>query len=399
MTSQNIFASTKTYFIALFCIIVAGCTPNLGGPSLSSRPDLPALAPSEPSGEILGTGQTRVALLLPLSAEGGVGQLGQAMKNAANLALNNFPNNNIQIIVKDTAGNSNTAQLAAQQAIAEGAELILGPLVSANVKAAGAVARAAGRPLIGFSTDVTAAGRGVYLLSFLPQSDVNRIVAHAASNGRRSFGALLPQNAYGTIIEAAFRTAVAQSGGRVVAIERYPLNQDAIAASIERFSALKDQIDTIFLPDSGDAVPFIAENLAKAGMNTGNKLIIGTGTWDDPRVQRSVTLTGGRFPAPDNVKYQEFRVQYLNAYGVEPPRKSTLGYDAVTLAAGLVIQAGPQPFRLDILTDRNGFIGTDGVFRFLSNGTNQRGLAIYEISNQSARVLEPAPMNFNSTGF
>lgn len=394
----------STFFRTLFPLslaglMLAGCTPDFGGTSTGLRTQLPDLATAQPAGEILGTGQVRVAMLLPLSAEGGVGELGQSIRNAASLALGDFANNDIQLIIKDTAGNSNTAQLAARQAIDEGAEIILGPLISANVKAAGAVARVAGRPLIGFSTDVTSAGRGVYLLSFLPQSDVNRIVAHAAGNGRRAFAAMLPQNAYGTVVEAAFRTAVAENGGRVVAIERYSLNADAISASVQRLAASKDQFDAVFLPDSGDAVPLIADNLAKSGINTGNKMIIGTGTWDDPRVQRSVTLTGGRFPAPDNVKYQQFRVSYLNAYGVEPPRKATLGYDAVSLAIGLVIQQGAAPFRTDVLTDRNGFIGVDGVFRFSLNGTNQRGLAVYEISDQSARVIEPAPVNFNATGF
>jgi outer membrane PBP1 activator LpoA protein len=60
----------------------------------------------------------------------------------------------------------------------------------------------------------------VYLLSFLPESDVNRIVDYAAGTGKRSFAAMLPENAYGNVVEAAFKQAVARKGGRIVAFER-----------------------------------------------------------------------------------------------------------------------------------------------------------------------------------
>ena len=75
--------------------------------------------------------------------------------------------------------------------------------------------------MIAFSTDSSVAGRGVYLLSFLPESDVNRIVEYSASIGKRSFAALLPDNAYGNVVEAAFKQAVARRGGRIVAFEKY----------------------------------------------------------------------------------------------------------------------------------------------------------------------------------
>ena len=75
--------------------------------------------------------------------------------------------------------------------------------------------------MIAFSTDSSVAGRGVYLLSFLPESDVNRIVDYAASIGKSSFAALLPDNAYGNVVEAAFKQAVGRKGGRIVAFEKY----------------------------------------------------------------------------------------------------------------------------------------------------------------------------------
>jgi len=178
--------------------------------------------PQQPA--VVGTGQIKVGLILPLSAGGNAGVAAQSMKNAAEMALAEFNNPDIQLLAKDDGGTTFGAQTATQQAMNEGAEIILGPLFAQSVSAAAQVARPSGRPVIAFSTDTSVAARGVYLLSFLPQSDVDRIVAYAISTGRRSFIGMVPDNAYGQVVEAAFTQAVARGGGRIVAMQRYPLD-------------------------------------------------------------------------------------------------------------------------------------------------------------------------------
>ena len=154
------------------------------------------------------------------------------MRNAAEMALAEFNNPDLQLLVKDDAGSVPGAQQAAQQALDEGAEIVLGPLFALTVAPVARAARARGVPVIAFSTDTNAAARGVYLLSFLPESDVERIVSYAASQGRRSFAALVPDNAYGSVTEAAFKQAVGRSGGRVIALERYPLDRAQMQAPV-----------------------------------------------------------------------------------------------------------------------------------------------------------------------
>src|SRR5438552_2291374 len=78
---------------------------------------------------------------------------GQAMRNAAELAIAEFNNPNIQLLVKDDGGSSQGAQQATQQALDEGAEIVLGPLFAHSVAPAGQTARARGIPVIAFSTD------------------------------------------------------------------------------------------------------------------------------------------------------------------------------------------------------------------------------------------------------
>src|SRR3974390_1098606 len=99
-----------------------------------------------------------------MSASGNAGVAAQSMKNAAEMALAEFQNPNIQLLVKDDGGNPQGAQAGAQQAVDEGAEIILGPLFAASVPAVAQGTRARRMSVIAFSTDSWIAGRGVYLL-------------------------------------------------------------------------------------------------------------------------------------------------------------------------------------------------------------------------------------------
>src|SRR3954451_17720974 len=68
----------------------------------------------------VGSGQVKVGLILPLSAAGNAGVAAQSMKNAAEMALAEFQNPNIQLLIKDDAGSPQGAQQGPQQALDEG---------------------------------------------------------------------------------------------------------------------------------------------------------------------------------------------------------------------------------------------------------------------------------------
>ena len=150
------------------------------------------------------TGAVKVALLLPLTGSGNTPSVAKALKQAAELALFDFDNPSVSLVPKDTKGTPTGAQAAAQSAIQDGAELIIGPLFAQEVAAAAPVARQSNIPMIAFSSDEKVAGGGVYLLSFLAGRDVPRIVSYAASRGKRNFALLIPQSPYGRLAEEAF---------------------------------------------------------------------------------------------------------------------------------------------------------------------------------------------------
>jgi ABC-type branched-subunit amino acid transport system substrate-binding protein len=355
----------------------------------------PAPGPSGPTQQplVAGNGQVKVGLILPLSAAGNAGVAAQSMKNAAEMALAEFQNPNIQLLIKDDGGNPQGAQQGTQQALDEGAEIVLGPLFALSVPATAQLTRGRGISVIAFSTDSSVAGRGVYLLSFLPESDVNRIIEYAASTGKRSFAALLPDNAYGNVVEAAFKQAVGRRGGRVVAFEKYGADRASAARTVAQALG---QADALLLADDGDSVVTVADALTTAGANLRNIQLLGTGLWDNPRVFASPALQGGLYAAPDPSGFRSFSGRYRTKYGAEPVRTATLAYDAVALVAALARTQGPQRFAPDVLTNPSGFSGIDGLFRFRSDGTNERGLAVMRVGSGGGVPVAGSPKSFGA---
>ena len=370
-------------------LLVAACTTQLGGGGTAPPAGESAAAAQAADGQV------RIALILPLTAQGNAGLAAQSMKNAAEMALAEFKVSNVQLLVKDDGGSPQGAQSAAQQAISEGAEIIVGPLFAQSVSAVGQVARSRNIPVIAFSTDASVAARGVYLLSFLPETDVRRIVSYAASRGKRSFAALMPDNAYGTVVEAAFQQEVARHGGRVVVLEKYPHDANQTAEAVRRVAQAASQIDSIFIPDSPDTVPQVAQALAANGVDIKRVQLLGTGLWgDDTRISSEKLLDGGWYPSPEQTGFRNFSGRYRARYGQDPVRTATLAYDAVALVAALVKTQGMQRFSEQVLTNPSGFAGVDGVFRFRPEGTNERGLAVLRVTPSGGQVISPAPKSF-----
>jgi ABC-type branched-subunit amino acid transport system substrate-binding protein len=377
---------------ALALLAACAASPDLFG---TSAPP-PSGAPQQPTA--VGSGEVKVGLILPLSAAGNAGLAALSMKNAAEMALAEFNSPNVQLLIKDDAGSAGGAQQAAQQALDEGAEIILGPLFAHSVGAVGQAARARGVPVIAFSTDASVAARGVYLLSFLPETDVNRIVDYATGAGKRSFAAMMPDNAYGTVVEAAFKQATARKGARVVALEHYTLESTKMQAPARLVAQAARGADAVFIPDGADAVPSVVQALVAAGLPSRGIQLLGTGLWDDPRLSDDANLQGAWYAAPDSAGFRNFSARYRTRFGQDPVRTATLAYDAVALVAALVKTQGAQRFSEQVLTNSSGFAGIDGLFRFRNDGTNQRGLAVLRVASGGAQVINPPPRAFSGSG-
>jgi branched-chain amino acid transport system substrate-binding protein len=338
----------------------------------------------------------KVALILPVSAAGHPGLIGKSLKQAAELALFESDNPSLQLLVKDDRGTPEGAKAAAEEAVKAGAAVILGPLFAKSVVAVAPVARQAGIPVITFSNDRQVAGNGVYMLSFQPGPDVERVVSYAAAQGKRRFVALIPEDPFGKIVEPAFKESAARSQVTLVAIEKYPASANGMLEPLRRIGeAIKAAeaegapIDALFLPGGQDNIEMIGRLLPQADIDTQKVKLIGTGGMDYPNVGRDPRLVGAWYPGPDPRGWTDFAQKYAKSYNQSPPRIASLAYDAVSMAIA-VTSGGDQRFTAAALTRASGFNGVDGAFRLLPDGTTERALAILEVQKFGTGVLDPA---------
>ncbi|WP_424362018.1 penicillin-binding protein activator [Methylocystis parvus] len=390
-------------FAGVAALALAACNPG-AGPGIPGAKDLRVGAPATPGGQVavaeagenIGEGAVKVALIVPLTGPNGPSAVGASLRNAAKLAYADSGSNDVTILVRDDKSSPAGAAAATQTAVNEGAEIILGPVFAGDVKEAGRVARSAGKPVIAFSTDTSAAGHGQYLLSFLVEGHVDRGLNYASQKGKKSVAVLAPENDYGTLALGQFQQSAANYGLRVPLIERY--KPGASAESIQRLAAARDQFDAIFIPEQADAMPTVSKELVAAGLDSKKVQIIGTGLWNDARTLNLPALQGAWFTAPENAGFNAFATRYKAKFGSDPARIATLAYDAVSLAIALSRSQGSQRYSEGVLTNPSGFNGADGVFRFKPDGTNERGLSVLEIGGGAAKIISPAPRTFTGNG-
>jgi ABC-type branched-subunit amino acid transport system substrate-binding protein len=384
-------------------LLLAGCNGG-GNPLASFTPGAQPLttATAAPSGEAI-----KIGMLLPLSGGGNTTKLGQDLKQAGELALFEMNRPDIQLLAKDSLGTPNGAQSAAKAAIAEGAELIIGPLFAAEVQTVSTVAAQSRIPVVAFSSDRQVAGNGTYLLSFLPGEDAVRAVSYAAGAGLGSMAALIPATPYGDLVETAFRATAKQLGVKVAVVERYPLDAGAMVGPVQRLRAeiesaagSKKAIRAVLVPGGQEVLPTLAPMLAyhQIGIASGVQLI-GTSGWDYPTVAQEAALQGAWFAAPDPAGWSGFTQRFAKTFGSTPSRVASLGYDAVSLTIATANGPRGQRFATDLLTRPNGFSGVDGLFRLRADGTAERRFAMLGINNGGTTVVDPAPSAFGTAGF
>lgn len=346
----------------------------------------------------------KVALLVPLSGNGAA--VGEAISNAAQMALFDLGGDLFELSPRDTQGTSAGAAAAAQAAIMDGSQLILGPLLADEVRAVSPVAQAANINVVAFTTDWKQAGPNTFIMGFVPFGQVQRVLRYAATQGVRNVGVIAPQGEYGDAVMGAYTSAAQQAGLQTVDTLRVRPGDATTASAIQKFarsdarrrgdgSFAPAPFQAVFLPAGGGDAQTLGDLMSYYSLDPASVRRLGTGLWDDPMMARQANLNGGWFAAPDPAARRSFEQKYAQTYGAVPPRLASLGYDATALAAVLA-KTGHASFDRAALTNPNGFAGIDGIFRFRQDGLAERGLAILELRNGQAVVIDAAPRTFQN---
>lgn len=363
----------------------------------------------------------RAGVLLPFSHPNErVRQQAEGMLAGMELALFDFGNENLVLLPKDTGGSQNQAAIAAEELSQQGVDVVLGPLFGANVQLVrealtpveetdlfGFVREPseAAKPVIAFSNDRAVASYGAWLASIAPEEEVAAIIEYAALRGYDQFAFFGPQSGLGTRIEAAMQAAVLDNGGFMLTSAFYPASETNPNAEAEFFArTIESAVETgarvaVLVPERGNRLRRIAPLLAYHGVDTRQVKMLGTGAWNDTNIWREPSLRGAWFPTAPSVDISDFEQRYLRMYGAEPSSLAAVSYDATALVAAL---SADGALTAEELINRDGFMGVNGLFRFRTDGTVERSLAIMEIDPNAAdesgvKEILPVSPSFDPT--
>jgi len=382
----------RPVLLGITAFTIAACEGGLPGPTADIDPTQPVV----------------VAMMVPFgSGEAANDQLAENLVNAANMATRDLQGAMIDLRIYQTGADPVRAASEAERAIAEGAQVIIGPLFSSATSAVAAVARLEGINVLSFSNNAAIAGDNVYIMGVTFEDVATRLYGHVVRSGKSSVGVVYPEGVEGEAGLAAAASAARNVGASLTGVASYPLNMEGLSeAAPEIAETMKaNSVQALLFTDTPTrGLPFIAAALGSEGVTRLNTQFLGLTRWDsstDLLLQPS--LQNGLFAVPDPALTAQFNERYLNAYGAEPHTLAAIAYDAVAAVGALVrssaAEGATDTFSAERLTNPGGFIGANGVFRFRADGQNERGLAILEVDTGTAVVVDPAPRNFGGYGF
>jgi branched-chain amino acid transport system substrate-binding protein len=379
----------------------------------------PAVVGAAPAVDSLGR---RVTILLPLT--GSTAEIGQAMLRAAQLSLDQpgAP----PLDVRDTKGTPGGAAEAAKLAIAAGTGMLLGPLTAGETASVAPLAKAAGIPVLAFTSDASLAQPGVWALGITPAQQVRRLVLALQAEGRSRLAAVLPSNAFGDAMASGVTAAAGTAGFAAPSVLRYGNGFAALNTALKsvsdydaRRSAAEQQaapapddadtrrrpkeagrplppppIDALLLGTAGEQLGQALPLLTYYGIGPEQVRILGPALWGRD-ASRLSTLSGAWYAAPDPAQRAPFEQAYAAKYNAPPRELASLAYDAAAVAR---VAADSGGFAPGPLTRPEGFTGADGLLGLQPDGQTRRGLAIFEIDHGGSHVVQPAPQSLQAPG-
>ncbi|PCD76140.1 penicillin-binding protein activator [Pseudothioclava arenosa] len=370
---------------------LAACQP-MGGFGPNSGPSIDTSAP------------VPVALLVPGgSGKEGEETLARALQNAAQMAISDLQGVKIDLRVYQTGGNAQLSAQMATKAVDEGAKIILGPVHAENANAAGVAVASRGVNVLSFSNNTAIAGGNVFVLGSTFPNTANRLMRHAASQGKKRTMIVSEETTAGQVAARAIEGAAARAGVSIVGRASYAFSQQGVATAVPQIAGRikAGDVDSVILTaDAAGALPLLAQMLPDSGAGPDKAQFIGLARWDIPPATLSLPgLQGGWFTLPDPGLSRQFEARYQAAYGEAPHVLAGLAYDGVAAIGALVRSGNPDALTKAGLTQSQGFAGVNGVFRLLPDGTNERGLAVAQVRNGEAIIVDPAPRSFSGAGY
>lgn len=382
--AARIFAFTALAFLAACDLAL----PAIGGNSGQQ------IDPSAP---------VKVALLVPGGTnEAEASAIAASFENAARMAIADLNGVEIELRVYNTARNPGQASQMAATAVADGAQIILGPLDAASANVVGVTVAPANLNVLAFSNNPAIAGGNVFVLGNTFGNISDRLVGYAASQGINRFMIVHQDDLAGSVGRDAIATSIRAGGGTVAGIEAYPFSQEGIFARAPAIAAATNAngAQAVFVTDNvAGGLPILATSLDDQGLTPTQTPLIGITRWDAaPQAATLPGMQGGIFAMADAGREAAFRNRYEATYGKAPHPLASIAYDGIAAIGALAATGDRGALTRSSLTRSSGFAGATGAFRLRADGSNQRALAVARIMNNQVSIVDPAPLAFGRGG-
>ena len=383
--------------------------------------------------------------LLPLS--GPYQKFGLTALRGIELALDQFSsqfgNPEVNIIVKDTAGDPDKTRQAILELNDEQVAAIIGPIVTAQVAAQ--EAQALGIPIMTITQkdNITSIGNNVFRNFITPQMQVQAISDYVIDElGIRQFAILYPDETYGDTFMNLFWDELIEKGGYVVGVQSYDPKGTDFAEPIKKLVGLyyeipedlkpeleiyfikeddeieaeaeqqpedeSDQADeeeeepqpivdfeAVFIPDSPKKAGLIIPQLAYYDVN--DVLLIGTNLWHskvlikmaDQYVQGAI-MPDAFFVNSESPQVRAFVDKFEETYQEKPGFIEAVVYDTAILLLSIINNPHVR-YRSELreeLLNLIEFQGVTGLTRFDENGDAQKKLHLLTIKGRKFVEVE-----------
>ena len=344
------------------------------------------------------TDQIRTAVFVPLSGE--YRSFGFDMVSGIDFALFQTGNTQIELVYFDTAGGLNAAQ-AAQNALDADIDIAIGPLFSASMTEIGAVMAEQNIPVLSLSNNLAAADAGRWVLGYLPEQQMDNLLAYAIEQNKTNIAILASQDSFGMKIREHVQKRLQDFGlvpANITILEEPVLaDEDLLKSEIKRFTGYvpptEDEselppplYDALVLAGNPDFILRTAPVLDYYDLGPSRVTYLGTDLWGRAELVSEPSLQGAlvtQAELPDNQRFNSLWQRHFNA---APSSLSRLGFDVMAVVALTASQNsqnqasenGSVDWRRSLLRDK-GFAGFSGRFSLLPDGRNQRSYTIRQI--------------------
>lgn len=373
-----------------FAGIVSGCqskgsVSDALDPAAIAAPGAPAAgaaaSPAQAT-QSLGTGPTKVTMLLPLSAPGAAGENGRKMLDATKLAMADLGNALLTVTVEDTKGDSAHASELAVNAITTGTKIVIGPV---ELAAAQHIAKLSGsqRPPVLALADNFAGGPGVYAVRLNEADSAAAGAAGLAAKGRKKF-VLLAAGANAGAVEKRVANSLSIYGATLAVTIPYAAG-DGGTKAVNDMGSLVEAPDAIVIASGDDSPSQILAALKSKGIPGKAVAVVGTNRWLEHPIEP--LFEGSYIATLDPSETGPIADRFKTTYNYPADANVAYAYDMVALTAGIASSVGPEGFNKQVLENRSGFRGSTGLFRFRADGSSERSMPFYQVQKGALKLV------------